>query len=83
MQHQFLDDLESRMNRIIKSSFERTTHVLEALREGWKEQPEVRSTRGSPISRTRMAISSTSQGLKAGTTVQATLKDGSKNLKVL
>ena len=85
MQHQFLDDLESRMNRIIKSSFERTTYVLEAL-ERRLEGNSLKSSLNKGFSYFKDEdgnIIDQAKALKAGTTVQATLKDGSKNLKVL
>ena len=85
MQHQFLDDLESRMNRIIKSSFERTTYVLEAL-ERRPEGNSLKSSLNKGFSYFKDEdgnIIDQAKALKAGTTVQATLKDGSKNLKVL
>jgi exodeoxyribonuclease VII large subunit len=85
MQHQFLDDLESTMNRIIKSSFERTTYVLEAL-EIRLEGNSLKSSLNKGFSYFKDKdgnIIDQAKALKAGTTVQATLKDGSKNLKVL
>jgi len=85
MQHQFLDDLESTMNRIIKSFFERTSYVLEAL-ERRLEGNSLKSSLNKGFSYFKDKdgnIIDQAKALKAGTTVQATLKDGSKNLKVL
>ena len=85
MQHQFLDDLESTMNRIIKSFFERTSYVLEAL-ERRLEGNSLKSSLNKGFSYFKDEdgnIIDQAKALKAGTTVQATLKDGSKNLKVL
>ncbi len=85
MQHQFLDDLESRTNRIIKSFFERTSYVLEAL-ERRLEGNSLKSSLNKGFSYLKDKdgnIIEQAKALKAGTTVQATLKDGTKNLKVL
>ena len=85
MQHQFLDDLDSRMNRIIKSSFERTSYVLKAL-ERRLEGNSLKSSLNKGFSYFKDKdgnIIEQAKALKAGTTVQATLKDGTKNLKVL
>ena len=85
MQHQFLDDLDLRMNRIIKSFFERASYVLEAL-ERRLEGNSLKSSLNKGFSYLKDKdgnIIEQAKALKAGTTVQATLKDGTKNLKVL
>ena len=85
MQHQFLDDLESRMNRTIESFFERASYVLEALGRRL-EGNSLKSSlnKGFAYFKDKDGnIIEQAKALKTGSTVQATLKDGTKNLKVL
>ena len=85
MQHQFLDDLESRMNRTIESFFERASYVLEALGRRL-EGNSLKSSlnKGFAYFKDKDGnIMEQAKALKTGSTVQATLKDGTKNLKVL
>ena len=85
MQHQLLDDLQSNMNRIIVSFFERTTYVLDAL-EKRLEGNSLKSSlnKGFAYFKDKDGnIIEQAKTLRTGTTVQATLKDGTKDLKVL
>lgn len=85
MQHQFLDDLESRMNRTIESFFERSCYMLDALGSRL-EGNSLKSTlnKGFAFFKDKDGnVIEQAKALKAGTTVEATLKDGTKNLKVL
>ena len=85
MQHQFLDDLESRMNRTIESFFERSCYMLDALGSRL-EGNSLKSSlnKGFAFFKDKDGnVIEQAKALEAGTTVEATLKDGTKNLKVL
>jgi exodeoxyribonuclease VII large subunit len=85
MQHQFLDDLESRMNRTIESFFERASYMLDALGSRL-EGNSLKSSlnKGFAFFKDKDGnVIEQAKALKAGTTVEATLKDGTKNLQVL
>lgn len=85
MQHQFLDDLESRMNRTIESFFERSCYMLDALGSRL-EGNSLKSSlnKGFAFFKDKDGnVIEQAKALKAGTTVEATLKDGTKNLQVL
>lgn len=85
MQHQFLDDLESRMNRTIESFFERSSYMLDALGSRL-EGNSLKSSlnKGFAFFKDKDGnVIEQAKALKAGTTVEATLKDGTKNLQVL
>ncbi len=84
LQHQFLDDLESRMSRKIKGFFEQKSYMLESLGQRLE---------GSSLKSSLMKgfayfqdehgkIIDRAEGLKEGSLVQATLKDGIKNMRV-
>ena len=85
MQHQFLDDLDSRMNRNIENFWERNAYVLEGL-EKRLEGNSLKSSlnKGFAYFKDKEGnIIEKAKALKAGSTVEATLKDGTKNFKVI
>ncbi len=85
MQHQFLDDLDSRMNRNIENFFEHGAYVLEGL-ERRLEGNSLKASlnKGFAYFKDKEGnIIEKAKALKAGSTVEATLKDGTKNLKVI
>ena len=84
LQHQFLDDLESRMSRKIKGFFEQKSYMLESLGqrlEGGSLKSSLK--KGFAYFQDEHGkIIDQAAGLKEGSLVQATLKDGIKNMRV-
>lgn len=84
LQHQFLDDLESRMTRKIEGFFEQKSYMLESLGQRL-EGSSLKSSlkKGFAYFQDENGkIIDQAEGLKAGSLVQATLKDGTKNMRV-
>ena len=84
LQHQFLDDLESRMTRKIEGFFEQKSYMLESLGQRL-EGSSLKSSlkKGFAYFQDEHGkIIDQAEGLKEGSLVQATLKDGIKNMRV-
>jgi exodeoxyribonuclease VII large subunit len=84
LQHQFLDDLESRMTRKIEGFFEQKSYMLESLGQRL-EGSSLKSSlkKGFAYFQDENGkIIDRADGLKKGSLVQATLKDGIKNMRV-
>jgi len=83
-QHQFLDDLESRMTRKMEGFFEQKSYMLESLGqrlEGGSLQSSLKKG-FSYFQDEHGKIIDQAKSLKKGTVVKATFRDGSKQLKV-
>ena len=83
-QHQFLDDLELRMNRTLESFFERNSYVLKALGQRL-EGNSLKSSlqKGFAYFQNEDGkIIESAKVLRKGSFVQAKFKDGDKKMKV-